>query len=156
MKTFLIFFLSLILFINCQQQKTTDAGPDNEGSTGEDKMTWWKEARFGLFIHWGLYALPAGEWKGEKISGISEWIMLNGRIPVQEYEKLAEDFNPVKFDAEAWVKMAKEAGMKYIVITSKHHDGFAMYHSRVNPYNIVDATSFDRDPLKELDRKSVV
>jgi alpha-L-fucosidase len=115
-----------------------------------DKMSWWKDARFGLFIHWGLYALPAGEWKGEKIPGISEWIMLRGRIPVREYEKLAEEFNPVKYNAEEWVKLARDAGMKYIVITSKHHDGFAMYHSKASPYNIVDATPFDRDPLREL------
>ena len=81
---------------------------------------------------------------------ISEWIMLNARLPVKEYEKLANEFNPVKFNADEWVRMAKEAGMKYIVITSKHHDRFAMFHSRVDPYNIVDATPFDRDPLKEL------
>ncbi len=116
----------------------------------DSKMDWWREARFGLFIHWGLYAEPAGEWKGEQIPGISEWIMLRAQIPVAEYEALAKDFNPVKYDADAWVQLAKEAGMKYIVITSKHHDGFAMFHSQTNPYNIVDATPFDRDPLKEL------
>jgi alpha-L-fucosidase len=116
----------------------------------QDKMAWWRDARFGLFVHWGLYAIPAGEWKGEKISGISEWIMLRAKIPVAEYEALAKQFNPVKYDADEWVRLAKEAGMKYIVITSKHHDGFAMFHSKTNPYNIVDATPFDRDPLKEL------
>jgi alpha-L-fucosidase len=103
-----------------------------------------------MFIHWGLYALPAGEWKGEEIPGISEWIMLRARIPVSEYEELAKSFNPVDYDADEWVRLAKEAGMKYIVITSKHHDGFAMFHSKSDPYNIVDATPFDRDPLKEL------
>jgi alpha-L-fucosidase len=113
-------------------------------------MKWWREARFGLFIHWGLYAEPAGEWKGEQIPGISEWIMARAKIPVKEYEKLAENFNPVKYDAEEWVKLAKNAGMKYIVITSKHHDGFAMFHSKASKYNIVDATPFDRDPLEEL------
>ena len=116
----------------------------------DDRMDWWREARFGLFIHWGLYAIPAGEWNGERIPGISEWIMLRAQVPVADYEALAKQFNPVKYDADAWVRLAKEAGMKYIVITSKHHDGFAMYHSKVNPYNIVDATPFDRDPLKEL------
>lgn len=119
-------------------------------SEQDQRMQWWREARFGLFIHWGLYAQPAGEWKGEQIPGISEWIMARAEIPVAEYEKLATTFNPVKYDAEAWVKLAKEAGMKYIVITSKHHDGFAMFHSKASPYNIVDATPFDRDPLKEL------
>lgn len=116
----------------------------------QEPMDWWRDARFGLFIHWGLYALPAGEWKGERIPGISEWIMLNAKIPVAEYEALAKDFNPVKFDADAWVALAKEAGMRYIVITSKHHDGFALFHSKADPYNIVDATPFGRDPLKEL------
>jgi len=114
------------------------------------KMQWWREARFGMFIHWGLYAEPAGEWKGEQIPGISEWIMARAKIPVKEYEKLAGTFNPEKYNAEYWVKLAKFAGMKYIVITSKHHDGFAMFHSKASKYNIVDATPFDRDPLKEL------
>src|SRR5210317_394307 len=116
----------------------------------DERMEWWREARFGMFIHWGLYAEPAGEWKGERIPGISEWIMARAGIPVKEYEKLAENFNPTKYDADTWVKLAKQAGMKYIVITSKHHDGFAMFHSKASKYNIVDATPFKRDPLKEL------
>src|SRR5579872_1780301 len=114
------------------------------------KMKWFREARFGLFIHWGLYSIPAGEWKGQQIKGIGEWIMNRAKIPVTEYEQLAKQFNPVKFDAEAWVKMAQDAGMKYIVITSKHHDGFAMYHSDVSKYNVYDATPWHRDVLKEL------
>ena len=114
------------------------------------RMKWFREAKFGLFIHWGLYAIPAGEWKGQPIPGIGEWIMNRAKIPVGEYEQLAKQFNPVKFNAEEWVKMAEDAGQKYIVITSKHHDGFAMYHSTVSPYNIFDATPFHRDPLKEL------
>ena len=111
---------------------------------------WWQEARFGLFIHWGLYAQLAGEWNGVRTESIGEWIMKRLDIPVADYEKLAADFNPVAFDAEAWVSLAKDAGMKYIVITAKHHDGFAMYHSQCSPYNIVDATPFRRDPMKEL------
>ena len=114
------------------------------------KMKWFHEAKFGLFIHWGLYSIPAGEWKGQPIAGIGEWIMNRAKIPVTEYEQLTKQFNPVKFDAEAWVQMAEDAGMKYIVITSKHHDGFAMYHSAASKYNIYDATPFHRDPLKEL------
>jgi len=110
----------------------------------------WREARFGMFIHWGLYAIPAGEWKGKQIDGIGEWIMNRAKIPVTEYEQLAKQFNPVKFNADEWVSIAKNAGMKYIVITSKHHDGFAMYGSKVSPYNVVDATPFHRDPMKEL------
>jgi alpha-L-fucosidase len=116
----------------------------------DEKMKWFREAKFGLFIHWGLYSIPAGEWKGKPIAGIGEWIMNRAKIPVKEYEQLAAQFNPAQFNAEAWVQMAQDAGMKYIVITSKHHDGFAMYGSKVSPYNIVDATPFKRDPLKEL------
>ena len=116
----------------------------------DSRMKWFREAKFGLFIHWGLYAIPAGEWKGQRIAGIGEWIMNRAKIPVKEYEQLAAQFNPVKFDAEEIVKLAEDAGMKYIVITSKHHDGFAMYHSNVSKYNIVDATPFKRDILKEL------
>jgi len=114
------------------------------------RMGWFREAKFGLFIHWGLYAIPAGEWKGQPIAGIGEWIMNRAKIPVKEYGQLAAQFNPVKFNAEAWVQLAVDAGMKYIVITSKHHDGFAMFGSKTSPYNIVDATPFKRDPLKEL------
>src|SRR3954468_6707651 len=88
----------------------------------DERMHWFRQAKFGLFIHWGLYAIPAGEWKGQPIAGIGEWIMNRAKIPVKEYEQLATQFNPVKFNAEEWVKMAEDAGMKYIVITSKHHD----------------------------------
>lgn len=122
-----------------------------DAPTSQDaKMKWFREAKFGLFIHWGLYAVPAGEWKGQPVAGIGEWIMNRAKIPVGEYEQFAKQFNPVKFDAEKWVQMAEDAGMKYVVITSKHHDGFAMYKSAVSRYNIVDATPFGRDPLKEL------
>jgi alpha-L-fucosidase len=114
------------------------------------RLRWFRDARFGLFIHWGLYAIPAGQWKGRTIPGIGEWIMNRARIPVAEYEKLAAQFNPVKFDADAWAQLAEDAGMKYIVITSKHHDGFALFQSKASPYNVVDATPFRRDILKEL------
>jgi len=128
----------------------TPPTPQAKTMTQDERMAWFREAKFGLFIHWGLYAIPAGEWKGKAIPGIGEWIMNRAQIPVTEYEQLAKQFNPVKFNAEEWVKMAEDAGMKYIVITSKHHDGFAMYHSAVSKYNIYDATPFHRDPLKEL------
>ncbi|WP_165842160.1 alpha-L-fucosidase [Paenibacillus xerothermodurans] len=115
-----------------------------------NKMAWWREAKFGMFIHWGLYSIPAGQWKGKEIPGIGEWIMKRAQIPIAEYEQLAAQFNPVKFNAREWAEVAKNAGMKYIVITAKHHDGFCMYHSKVSKYNIVDATPFGRDPMKEL------
>jgi alpha-L-fucosidase len=114
------------------------------------RLAWFREAKFGLFIHWGLYAIPAGEWQGKPIPGIGEWIMNRARIPVSEYEQLAKQWNPVKFDAEAWVQLAQDAGMKYIVITSKHHDGFALYRSKASKYNAADATPGRRDILREL------
>jgi alpha-L-fucosidase len=116
----------------------------------EKRLSWFREAKFGMFIHWGLYAIPAGEWQGRRIPGIGEWIMNRAKIPVREYEKLAAQFNPVKFDPDAWVQLAQDAGMKYMVITSKHHDGFALFGSKVSSYNAVDATPFKRDILKEL------
>jgi alpha-L-fucosidase len=125
--------------------------PQNAAPSSQDaKMQWFREAKFGLFIHWGLYCIPAGEWKGKPVAGLGEWIMNRGKIPVKEYEQLATQFNPVKFNAEDWVQMAQDAGMKYLVITSKHHDGFAMYHSEASKYNVYDATPWHRDPLKEL------
>lgn len=120
------------------------------GARNDPRLQWFRDAKFGLFIHWGLYAVPAGKWKGQPIAGIGEWIMKRAPIPVAEYELLAQTFNPVRFNAAEWVAMAKAAGQKYIVITSKHHDGFAMYRSGVSAYNIADATPFKRDPLKEL------
>ena len=122
------------------------AGPSSQ----DQRMVGFRQAKYGLFIHWGLYAIPAGVWKGKAIRPSSEWIMAHAPIPVKEYEELAKQFNPVKFDAERWVQIAQAAGMKYIVITAKHGDGFAMYHSSVSSYNIFDATPFHRDPLREL------
>ncbi|MBI3960686.1 MAG: alpha-L-fucosidase [Chloroflexi bacterium] len=116
----------------------------------DPRLDWWRAAKFGLFIHWGLYAIPAGIWKGRAIPGIGEWIMQRAEIPVAEYEQLAKEFNPVKFDAAGWVALAKAAGMKYIVITSKHHDGFCLFKSAQTNYSIVDATPFGRDVLAEL------
>ncbi|MCK4958236.1 MAG: alpha-L-fucosidase, partial [Planctomycetes bacterium] len=110
------------------------------------------EGNYAMFIHWGLYSHIGNRYKGKTFYGIGEWIMSPrmAGIAVDEYKALAKEFNPVRFDADAIAKLAKDAGMKYIVITSKHHDGFAMYHSRVNKFNIVDATGFGRDPMKEL------
>jgi len=116
----------------------------------EKRLEWFREAKYGLFIHWGLYAIPAGQWNGKRSPGLGEWVMFRSRVPVKEYEQLASRFNPVKFNADEWVKLAKDAGMKYIVITSKHHDGFAIFKSKASPYNVVDATPFKRDILKEL------
>ena len=120
------------------------------------RMAWWREARFGLFIHWGVYAVPAGTHNGEEIENIGEWIMHYGRIPVSEYKQYSREFNPVNYDPEEWVRLAKDAGMKYIVITAKHHDGFAMFDTAVSDWNVVDSTPHARDllrPLAEAARK---
>lgn len=115
-----------------------------------ERMAWWRAARFGMFIHWGLYSIPAGTWDGKRIPGIGEWIMNDASIPVADYKALAPQFNPTGFNAHDIVALAKSAGQKYIVITAKHHDGFAMFDSKANDFNIVAATPFKRDPLREL------
>lgn len=111
---------------------------------------WYKQAKFGMFIHWGLYCLPAGEWKGQRNNFPGEWLMTYYKIPIKEYEQLAKAFNPIFFDAEEWVRLAKEAGMEYIVFTAKHQEGFSMFKSEVDSYNVVDATPFGRDVVDEL------
>ena len=136
MKSKIIFLLlSVSLVLNAQNQK----------------MQWWSEARFGMFIHFGVYAQWGGMYHGHKMNkGGAEWIMNRSKIPVQEYKDSVKSFNPSKYDAEAWVKMAKDAGMKYIVITSKHHDGFAMFDSKASDWNIVQATAYKKDFLTPL------
>lgn len=116
----------------------------------KERLRWWEDARFGMFIHWGIYSVPAGFWKGQPIPSLGEWIMRNAKIPIEEYEQLAKQFDPVKFNAREWVAIAKAAGMRYIVITSKHHDGFAMFSSPSNPYNIADATPYGHDVMADL------
>ena len=113
----------------------------------EARMQWWSEARFGMFIHWGLYSVPAGEWKGS--TDHAEWIRTTAQIPIGEYEKFVGQFNPVKFNAAEWVKMAKNAGMKYITITTKHHDGFCLFDSKYTDFDVM-STPFKRDIMKEL------
>jgi alpha-L-fucosidase len=132
------------------QVVTVDPYENETPAERDARMKWWREARFGLFIHWGVYSVPAGTYQGKQIPSIGEWIMNRGKIPVAEYKSFAKQFNPVKYDADQWVQLAKEAGMKYIVITSKHHDGFAMFDSKVTDWTIKSATPFGRDPLKEL------
>lgn len=140
----------LILSMLCALQTVVAQNGESLTSTKQDdpRMKWWRDAKFGMFIHWGIYAQTAGRWGSNTNHG--EWVMLYGKIPRATYANLAKEFNPTKFNAEEWVKLAKAAGQKYIVITSKHHDGFAMFKSNVSSYNIVDATPFKRDVLKEL------
>ncbi|WP_268225074.1 alpha-L-fucosidase [Sinomicrobium oceani] len=116
----------------------------------DERMAWWRDARFGMFIHWGAYAVPAGRYQGKEVASVGEWIMQNAKIPIEEYEEYARKFNPTSFDAEKWVATAKDAGMKYMVITSKHHDGFCLWDSEVTDYDIVDYSPYGKDILKAL------
>jgi alpha-L-fucosidase len=141
--------LLIISIISCKQKPQTDFTKESKESY-EARMKWWHDARFGMFIHWGVYSVPAGEYQGKVTKGLGEWIMNDEKIPVKEYEQFALQFNPVKFDAAEWVRIAKDAGIKYIVITSKHHDGFAMWNSKVSKYNIVDFAPYGKDVLKAL------
>ncbi len=115
-----------------------------------ERLEWWNEAPYGMFIHWGVYAQLASEWQEKRVEDDGEWIMYHGKIQVKEYEQVAATFNPVKFNTEEWVKTTIDAGMKYIVISAKHCDGFAMYDSDASNYNMLDFTPFNRDPLMEL------
>lgn len=164
MQKLIFIYLSLILlFFSCSNPKPETVQQKEpqkidylkeSKSDKEARMQWWKEARFGMFIHWGLYAVPAGEWNGKRLKEgdgeLAEWIMERLDIPLAEYEKIAPQFNPTKFDAEEWVSIAKNAGMKYIVITSKHHDGFALWDSKITEWDIMDATPYGQDILKQL------
>ena len=137
--------LMLTFLVSCHHEPVNYMNETKEAK--DARMEWWREARFGMFIHWGLYAVPAGEWKGETNHG--EWIRTTAEIPIDEYDKFREQFNPVNFDAQKWVRMAKDAGMKYIVITSKHHDGFCLFDSKQTDFDVM-STPFKRDILKEL------
>ena len=141
--------LSFLLVPFCALTTAKSALPET-AEQHDERMQWWRDARFGMFIHWGVYSVPAGMYKGKQIPGIGEWIMENANIPVAEYEKYAKQFNPIKFNAEQWVQIARNAGMKYIVITSKHHDGFCLWDSKVSKYDIMNTAPFKRDILKEL------
>lgn len=142
-KKIIFFFLTVFLGSNSILQAQQNYQPTKENL---EARQWFQDAKFGLFIHWGVYSLLGGA--GEK--GIAEWVMHNKKISLKDYEKLPPYFNPISFNAQEWVKTAKDAGIKYITITTKHHDGFAMYDSKVSNYNIVNSTPYGKDILKQL------
>jgi alpha-L-fucosidase len=154
MKLQRLLLLSLSLLLPALAGNTSSGKPEAVSVTttttqGNTRLDWWREARFGMFVHWGLYSVAAGEWDGKPTAGAGEWIMNDLQIPLSHYDKLVPQFNPVKFNAREWVRIAKNAGMKYIVITTKHHDGFALYPSALTEW-CIKSTPFKRDPLKEL------
>ncbi len=157
MKNYFLILLSFLSLAACGDQAETDTETGRETDylneseeAFNERMEWWRDAGFGMFIHWGPYAVLGGEYKGETQPGISEWIMERAEIPVDEYETYARQFNPTEYDAGEWVAIAKDAGMKYIVITSKHHDGFALWDSEVSDYDAVDFAPIGKDLLAEL------
>lgn len=144
MKKGLLYFIAFLLLFSARLSA--------QQSTAQDqKMAWWREARFGMFIHWGPYALWGGEYHGhqQRVGG-TEWIMNRCKIPVKEYQEMTRKFNPTDYNPEEWVRLAKETGMKYIVITTKHHDGFAMFKSKASKYNMVDFTPYGKDVIDAL------
>ncbi|WP_303300846.1 alpha-L-fucosidase [Flavivirga jejuensis] len=157
-KAFMVVFICVSL-LSCKEHKKQELTQvENVNYLEESKedfnkrMTWWREAKFGMFIHWGPYAVPAGIYQEKEINGVvgGEWIMNDAQIPIKEYEAFSKQFVPTNFDANKWASLIKEAGMKYVVITSKHHDGFALWDSKVSEYDIVDYTSYGKDILKQL------
>ncbi len=141
------FFIPIFLFMFLILFSCSNIPEQTINQKNDQRMKWWREARFGMFIHWGLYAIPAGEWKDQK--NHAEWIRHTAHIPIETYDKLVDQFNSVKFNADDWVKMAKDAGMKHIVITSKHHDGFCLFDSKHTDFDVM-STPFKRDIMKEL------
>ena len=153
MKLTLKIIIGCLLISACQSQLTqTDQSViHSQNSTAlSPRIETWKAMKFGMFIHWGVYSIPAGVWKGKQIEKLGEQIMRHAKISVDEYEAIAKQFNPVNFDPDAIVKMAKNAGMKYIILTAKHHDGFAMFETATTNYDIVDFTPYKKDILKQL------
>ena len=151
-----IALITILLIPICSlAQVEMDKMWDNRSSDQEHpNIQWFKGAKFGLFIHWGLYSKLAGEWNGKRYYGSGEWIMNQAKIPVKQYEQVAQTFNPVKFDAVEWAQFAQDAGVKYMVITAKHHEGFSMFDSKFTDFDIVDASPYGKDPMKSLAKEA--
>jgi len=126
-KTFVLCSLLLLTGLCAVRAQTAgDVWQQEYGPSHDSRMQWWRDAHFGMFIHWGIYSVPGGIWNGQQTTGFGEWIMSDLKIPVADYATICPQFNPTNFNAAAWVKLAKDSGMQYIVVTAKHHDGFAM------------------------------
>jgi len=153
--SFLLPFFFSLSFSNAQQKEMNDQwGLQDKTSIAKeansDRGKLFIDGNYAMFVHWGLYSQLGCVWEGKSYYGISEWIMFKHKINPQDMIDFATQFNSVNFSAAKLVSLAKNAGMKYIVVTAKHHDGFAMYHSKVSDFNIVEASPFKRDPMKEL------
>jgi alpha-L-fucosidase len=140
------FLLLSIASCNLNNPKTEQS----QQTDALEALTNWERQKFSMFIHWGLYSLPAGVWEDQKINGYSEQIKGHAKIPTEAYRKLAAQFNPIRWDADSVALLARNAGMKSIVITSKHHDGFCMFDSKYTAFDVVDATPYKKDILKDL------
>ena len=135
------FSLFALLAIPLAAQDVATPVVEEETESARDaRLAWWREARFGMFVHWGVYSVTGGLYEGKELPNSAEWMMNRGKIPIAEYRKYAERFNPTEFDAKKFVGLAKRAGMKYLVITAKHHDGFSMFGSKSSSYNVVETT----------------
>ena len=143
-------FLALLISALLATRGAAQPSATETKAQRDARMAWWREYRFGMFIHWGAYAVPAGTYNGARVPWIGEWIMSRAHVPIPEYEQFVHQFNPTKFNPDEWVRIAKDAGMKYIIITSKHHDGFAIFDSKVSGYDIVDASPYHRDAIRAL------
>jgi alpha-L-fucosidase len=150
LSVFAVFFIAFASDVCAQEDDALATSWKEMNATKEQAYEDYNEAKFGMFIHWGAYSELGGTWEGRKIPGLGEWIMYHAQIPRDEYKAVCRDFNPGGFNAETWVKLARDAGMKYIVAMTKHHDGFSMYDSDVSDFNIYDYTAFKRDPIEEL------
>jgi alpha-L-fucosidase len=152
MEKTLILLICIVTSIPCFSQEKDEMLKEWE-KMSESKTNLYKDyndLKFGMFIHWGAYSSLGGVWKGKQVYGLGEWIMYEAQIPREEYKEVCKRFNPTEFNADKWVKLAKEAGMRYIVAMAKHHEGFSMYHSKVTKFNIYDYTQFKRDPIEEI------
>ena len=149
--TLILFTFLLIVSFACEQKPPVEEEKEIVAHNDDERMAWWRDARFGMFIHWGAYAIPGGQ-RGDTIcGGGAEWIMDKLDYTVEDYEnEVTAKFDPVQFNADDWVSMAKDAGMKYIVLTSKHHDGFCLWDSEITDYDVMEAAPFKRDIVKEL------